>query len=114
MGYENVDVLAGDWRDAFRERGPFDLVFFDGGTNDALQSANWLAVANLVRPSGMMVLDDLTPEELWPEGWRGKPDPKRDFAFRSGLFAASELRTGGNASLLLMVRTDRAEAAGLA
>jgi hypothetical protein len=58
----------------------------------------------LVRPGGIMVMDDLTPESLWPQSWRGAPDPKRELAFHSGYFTATEVRTGDATSALLKVR----------
>jgi len=51
-------------------------------------------------------MDDLTPEELWPASWRGRPDPKRELAFRSGLFTAAEVRSRADAYVLLAVRED--------
>lgn len=100
----DVEVVVGDWFEAVPRRGPFDLLFFDGGGREALRPDNWELLAGLLKPSGIMVLDDLTPEEAWPESWRGKPDPKRELAFRSGLFTATEIRSRADSSLLLMVR----------
>jgi predicted O-methyltransferase YrrM len=97
-------VVAGDWIEVMPERGPFDLLFFDGGGRDALQPTNWQTIANLLKPAGIMVIDDLTPEENWPEEWRGKPDPKRVLAFRSGLFTATEVRSRADSTVLLLVK----------
>ena len=100
----NVDVITGDWRDVMPERAPFDLLFFDGGGPEALHPDNWGTLAHLLTPSGIMLLDDLTPEEHWPASWRGKPDPKRELAFRSGLFTATEIRSRSDSAVLLLVR----------
>src|SRR5690606_16214784 len=62
----NVEVVTGDWLEVMPRRAPFDLVFFDGGGQEALESENWQTLVGLLAPGGMMVLDDLTPEELWP------------------------------------------------
>jgi predicted O-methyltransferase YrrM len=99
-----VEVLTGDWLEILPPCGPFDLVFFDGGGPSALSTANWQAIAALVKPQGIMVIDDLTPEEYWPDDWRGTPDPKRELAFHSGLFTSTELRVRPDAAILLMVR----------
>ncbi len=99
-----VTLLEGDWRDAFQSLAPFDLLFADGGGVGDVAPQGWQEVAGLVRPGGMIVVDDLTPEELWPPGWRGKPDAKRELAFRSSLFHSTEVRTGSATSALLMVR----------
>ena len=74
-----------------------------GGIGSADETL-WPVVADLVSPGGMIVIDDLTPEEYWPDSWKGKPDPKREFAFHSGFFTATEVRTRVDVSTLLMVK----------
>lgn len=74
-----VEILTGDWRDEFSQRGPFDLVFLDGGGAESCPGE----IANLVKRGGMVLIDDLTPEPLWPDSWRGKPDPKREMWART-------------------------------
>lgn len=49
-----AEVLEGDWRTVLPQRGPFDLVFADGGVAYDL-------VADLLAPGGILVKDDLTP-----------------------------------------------------
>ena len=49
-----AEVLEGDWRTVLPQRGPFDLVFADGGVAYEL-------VADLLAPGGILVKDDLTP-----------------------------------------------------
>jgi predicted O-methyltransferase YrrM len=49
-----AEVLEGDWRSLLPQRGPFDLVFADGGVAYDL-------VADLLAPGGILVKDDLTP-----------------------------------------------------
>ncbi len=102
--HPEVRVVHGDWLDLMPEQGPFDLLFFDGGGRGALVPANWRAIAGLLKPGGVLVFDDLTPEALWPDSWHGKPDPKREFAFKSGYFAATELLTGQSTAALLLTR----------
>ena len=103
----DVDVLTGDWQDAFAERAPFDLLFADGGGVGSRQAAG-RAAAQLVKPSGLVILDDLTPEALWPDAWRGTPDPKRELAFRSGLFDSAEVLVRPDVAVLLMTRRENA------
>jgi predicted O-methyltransferase YrrM len=52
-----AEVLNGNWQDVLPERGPFDLIFFDGGTRE--ETLN-LAI-ELLAPGGVIVKDDLTP-----------------------------------------------------
>lgn len=98
----DVRVLASHWRQALPDHGPFDLLFADGG--NAADPASAPDLASLVRPGGLVVVDDLTPEEDWPESWRGRPDPKREVAFRSGLFSSAEVLVRPGVAVLLMTR----------
>jgi predicted O-methyltransferase YrrM len=50
-----AEVLEGDWQEHLPQRGPFDLVFADGGRD-------YDRVADLLAPGGILVKDDLTPD----------------------------------------------------
>jgi predicted O-methyltransferase YrrM len=78
-GIPAVELLEGDWRDVLRGRGPFGLVFADGGVYD------WDAILDLVEPGGLIVKDDLTP------GRTIDGDPVRTFLLRDPRVAAMEL-----------------------
>jgi predicted kinase len=99
-----VLVMHGDWRDDFLSMAPFDLLFADGGGIGSSGETRWQQVADLVRPGGMLVIDVLTQESLWPDEWRGQSDPKRELAFNSGWFISCEVRTTDETSAFLMVR----------
>ena len=102
--YNNIDMLCEDWREGFAAKGPYDLVFADGGGVGGAGSSEWLKMAGLLNPGGIMVIDDLTPERLWPDELQGKPDHKREFAFNSGYFIADEIAVRDDISMLLLVR----------
>jgi predicted O-methyltransferase YrrM len=90
--YANVELLEGDWRDVLAGRGPFGLVFADGGAYD------WEAILALVAPRGLLVKDDLTP---------GRPvdgDPVREFLLRDPRLAATELLTTPATAAIVAVR----------
>jgi predicted O-methyltransferase YrrM len=74
-----VELLEGDWRDVLRGRGPFGLVFADGGVYD------WNAILDLVEPGGLILKDDLTP------GRAIDGDPVRTFLLRDPRVAAMEV-----------------------
>ena len=95
-----VETVIGDWRGPFSLKGPFDLLFFDGGVADAGAEE----LASLVKPGGIVVVDDLTPERLWPDAWKGSPDPKRELAFNSGFYESHEVFLTEFVSALIMVR----------
>jgi predicted O-methyltransferase YrrM len=95
----NVRVLHAD-STALLAHGPFDLLFVDGGggvkgtpdgdrqvgTSDALAP-----VLAAMRPGGIIVLDDLTPEAAWPTEWHGQPDPTRELWLNDPRLAAVEV-----------------------
>jgi predicted O-methyltransferase YrrM len=71
-----VEVITGDARQAISGRGPFDLLFADGGGGDSA------GLVNLLRIGGRIVMDDVTPHEaLPPDSPFRASDPKREFFF---------------------------------
>lgn len=110
--YPNIRVLHGDARELLAH-GPFDLLFLDGGPNikghmdgsAGPDEADVAAVLNALRPGGLSVLDDLTPERDWPAEWRGRPDRTRQFWLNDQRVAATELLVdprGGIASAVIL------------
>src|SRR5215469_7645052 len=71
-----VEVEAGDSAVVLSGRGPFDLLFCDGGGGD------YAGLVGLVRVGGRIVMDDVTPQKALPADspLRGG-DPKRRFFF---------------------------------
>ena len=79
-GLANVELLEGDAYEELRGRGPFGLVFADGG-----RPYDWEAILALTEPGGLIVKDDLTP---------GRPvdgDDVREFLLRDPRLAAAEI-----------------------
>src|SRR5215831_2517381 len=56
----NVELLEGDVYEELGGRGPFGLVFVDGGLRPVTEE-KWEAILALVEPGGLLVKDDLTP-----------------------------------------------------
>ncbi len=91
-GLDNVELLEGDAYELLRGRGPFGLVFADGGVYD------WEAIMRLLAPGGVLVKDDLTP---------GSPidgDPVREFLLRDPRLAAAEILTAPTAAAIVAIR----------
>lgn len=96
----NVHALHGDWH-ALLAHAPFDLLFADGGQakrNDPEP------LIDALRPGGLILLDDLTPEEHWPPEWRGQTDPVRAFWLHDPRLAATELRVTATSAVILASR----------
>jgi predicted O-methyltransferase YrrM len=98
----SVEALHGDWR-AILAHGPFALLFVDVAEAKG-EGANEVVAA--LAPGGLAVLDDLTPEEHWPEDWRGKPDPVREFWLNDTRLHAVEIRLTATTAAILATRTD--------
>ena len=91
-GLPNVEALEGDAYELLRGRGPFGLVFADGGAYD------WEAIMELLAPGGILVKDDLIP---------GRPldgDPVREFLLRDPRLSAAEILTTPTIAAIVAVR----------
>jgi predicted O-methyltransferase YrrM len=91
-GLENVEALEGDAYELLRRRGPFGLVFADGGRYD------WEAILGLLEPGGLLVKDDLTPYR------EVDGDPVREFLLRDPRLAATEILTTPSTAAIVAVR----------
>jgi predicted O-methyltransferase YrrM len=96
-GLANVELLEGDAFEQLHGRGPFDLVFVDGGLRP-VSSERWEAILALVEPGGILVKDDLTP---------GRPiagDEVREFLLRDPRLAAAEILATPGMAVIVAVR----------
>ena len=83
-GSDNVELLEGDVWELLRGRGPFGLVFVDGGLRPVTDE-KWEALLALVGRGGLLVKDDMSP---------GRPiggDEIREFLLRDPRLAATEV-----------------------
>jgi predicted O-methyltransferase YrrM len=92
-GFENVELIVGDWRDTLPQRAPFDFLFFDGG-----RFAESADAIELVRGGGFIVKDDLTP------GRAVDGDAVRELLFRHPALFAAEVLTTPSTSAIVAVR----------
>jgi predicted O-methyltransferase YrrM len=103
-----VRALHGDWHDLLPLEGPFDLLFFDGGNwKRGDVDAESDAALELVAPGGLVVIDDLTPDSLWPEEWRGRPDPVREFWLADPRLRAVEVMTTPETAAIVATKNPR-------
>lgn len=92
-GIANVELLVGDAYEQLRGRGPFGLVFADGG-----RPFDWEAILALVEPGGLIVKDDLTP---------GRPvegDDVREFLLRDRRVAGAEILATPETAVIVAVK----------
>lgn len=91
--FANVELLEGDCYELLRGRGPFGLVFADGG-----RPLDWEAILALLAPGGILVKDDLTP------GARLDGDSVREFLLRDPRLVATEILTTPRTAVIVAVR----------
>ena len=91
-GLDNVEALQGDCYELLRGRGPFGLVFADGGVYD------WEFIVGLLEPGGILVKDDLTA------GGEVDGDPVREFLLRDRRLAAAEILVTPQIAAIVAVR----------
>jgi predicted O-methyltransferase YrrM len=106
--YPRVRVLHGDWHEVLPSEAPFDLLFFDGGgwkrSPPAQMRAESERALELVAVGGVVVMDNLTPEHLWPADGPTWPDALREFWLGSDALAATEIQTTPDSSVILAVK----------
>jgi predicted O-methyltransferase YrrM len=96
-GHANVELLEGDVYEWLSGRGPFGLVFVDGGLRPVTEEKKE-AILTLVEPGGILVKDDLTP---------GRPvegDEVREFLLRDPRLAAAEILATPEMAVIVAVK----------
>lgn len=95
-----VEVLAADWS-TLRNKGPYALLFLDPSVP---QDAGVDAVADLVEPGGIVVLDDFAPCESWPPITYGRVDTLREAWLTDERFTAAEVMVASDAAVIIATR----------
>lgn len=96
-GLTSVEFLEGDVFEQLGGRGPFDLLFVDGGLRPVTDE-KWEAIFALVKPGGLLVKDDMTP------GRAVEGDEVREFLLRDPRLAATEILTTPEMSTIVAAR----------
>ena len=95
-----VEVLAADWS-TLLHKGPYSLLFLDASSPE---HAGVDAVADLVEPGGIVVLDDFTPCASWPPISGGRVDVLRETWLSDERFTAVEVMVAPDASAVIATR----------
>ncbi len=96
-GIANAELLEGDAFEQLQGRGPFGLVFVDGGLRPVTE-AKWEAILALVEPGGVIVKDDMSP------GRAVEGDEVREFLLRDPRLAATEVLVTPEMAAIVAVR----------
>ncbi|HEY2353941.1 MAG TPA: methyltransferase domain-containing protein [Gaiellaceae bacterium] len=96
-GLANVELLEGDAYELLSGRGPFDLVFADGGIRQHGPGA-WETVVGITAIGGLIVKDDMTP------GRAVEGDEIREFLHRDPRLAASEILVTPELAVIVAAR----------
>lgn len=106
--YPQVRVLHGDWHEVLPREAPFDLLFFDGGgwkrSPPAQMRAESERALELVAAGGVVVMDNLTPEHIWPAEGPSWPDALREFWLGNDALVATEVLTTPDSSAIVAVK----------
>jgi predicted O-methyltransferase YrrM len=94
-GFDNVELLEGDWRDLLPHRGPFEFLFLDSG--DWKEEPDRQRALDLVEPGGVLLKDDMTP------GFPG-PDPVRAWFFGHPELLATEILTTADSAAIVATK----------
>lgn len=99
-GDPQVEVLSADWS-TLRDRGPYSLLFLDSASPE---DANVDAVADLVEPGGIVVMDDFEPHHMWPPMTGGQVDVFRQEWLMDPRFTATEVMVASDAAVLVATK----------
>ena len=97
---DRVEVLAADWS-TLLDKGPFSLLFLDSRDS---KGAGPDAIAEIVEPGGVVVLDDFTPCSSWPPVFEGRVDVLRESWLTDERFTTAEIMVAADASVLIATK----------
>ena len=97
VGLANVELLEGDVFEQLDGRGPFDVVFVDGGLRP-VSDEKWEAILALAKPGGLLVKDDMSP------GCPVEGDEVREFLLRDPRLAAVEILATPEMAVIVAAR----------
>ena len=66
--HDQVEFIHEDWKEVI-PKGPFQFIFADAAAAKTIEGEQ---LVNALEVGGMLFMDDFTPEEHFPEEWKGK------------------------------------------
>ena len=81
--------------------GPFQFIFADAAAAKSIEAES---LFESLGQGGLLLMDDFTPEEYFPEEWQGKPDTVREFWLNHPQLTATEIYVTSKSSVILATR----------
>lgn len=97
--HNQAEFICGDWKEVIaKEKGPFQFIFADAAAAKTIEGELLFDTLDI---GGMLFMDDFTPEEHFPDEWKGKPDKVREYWLNhSGLIATEIYLTPTSSAIL--------------
>ncbi len=96
----NVTVLHGDAAEVYA-RGPFNLMVFDGGWGSGKSGDQRVELDSVVKPHGMLTVDDFAPMTEIPPRFQGEIDYGRHYWLTHPDVLATEIQVAPNMAVLV-------------
>lgn len=100
INHPQAEFICGDWKELIKY-GPFKFVFADAS---AAKNAEGEVLVDILEVGGLLLMDDFTPVEYWPDHWRGKTDPVREFWLNHEKLTATEIYLTPTSSVILATK----------
>ena len=101
--HPNVEIIHGDAGELF-ERGPFDLLVHDGGWGSGKADPRRIDPTVVLKPNGVMTIDDYEPMVEWPPMFEGNPDAARIDWLSDPRFVSTEVTVAEHMAVLVCRR----------
>ena len=98
--HPQAEFVEGDWKEIYGN-GPFQFIFADAAI---VKSVEGEKLFDILEIGGLLLMDDFTPEEHWPEEWRGKHDPVREFWLNHPCLSSTEIYLTPTTAAILATR----------
>ena len=98
--HHQAEFICGDWKEVI-EKGPFQFIFADAAVAKTIEGE---LLFNTLNIGGMLFMDDFTPEEHFPEEWKGKPDKVREYWLNHNGLLATEIYLTPTSSAILATK----------
>lgn len=100
LNHKQVKFYLGDWKEVI-SKGPFQFIFADAAVAKIFEGELLFQVLDR---GGLLLMDDFTPEEHFPEEWKGKPDSVREYWLNHEELISTEIYLTPRTSAILATK----------